>query len=134
MEAARMIYVEKLKDPRWQKRKAEVCAVANWKCQDCGGEDKNLHVHHKRYLKDGTGKMNDPWEYSDGDLVCVCMDCHGLREQVAASSRILFQQVNPQVALAFLAALSAWGADMESEIAHLTFYCKAHLHNERCDK
>jgi hypothetical protein len=62
------------------------------------------------------------------------MDCHGLREQVAASSRILFQQVNPQVALAFLAALSAWGADMESEIAHLTFYCKAHLHNERCDK
>lgn len=50
-----MSYLELLKDPRWQKRRLEILERDGWECQNCGGKDKTLHVHHKRY----RGK---PWE------------------------------------------------------------------------
>ena len=69
-----MTYAEKLKDPRWQRRRLEVLSAANFTCQDCGSKDKTLHVHHKRYEK---GK--DPWEAKDRDLVSLCEECHSYR-------------------------------------------------------
>lgn len=64
-------YAEKLKDPRWQRKRLEVLEAANWACETCGAEDKTLHVHHKRYLKG-----HEPWEYENEDLRSLCEDCH----------------------------------------------------------
>lgn len=64
-------YSEKLKDPRWQKRRLEVFEKANFTCESCGATDKTLHVHHDCYLKG-----HDPWEYDDIMLRCFCSGCH----------------------------------------------------------
>lgn len=66
-------YSEKLKDPRWQKKRLEVLERAGWKCQCCGDEGSTLHVHHLVYIK------GDPWESPDDTLECLCEECHELR-------------------------------------------------------
>ena len=64
-------YWEKLKDPRWQRKRLEMLDSAGWQCEDCGAEDQTLHVHHKRYIK---GRA--PWEYSPVELSVLCDACH----------------------------------------------------------
>lgn len=66
-----MNYSEKLKDPRWQKKRLEIFERDSFCCQKCLSEDKTLHVHHKKYQH---GK--EPWEYDDKWLVTLCEDCH----------------------------------------------------------
>lgn len=68
-------YSEKLRDPRWQKRKAEICQRDEWKCKLCGDNYETLHVHHKRYING-----NEPWEYEDDDLITLCSTCHQVIE------------------------------------------------------
>lgn len=60
-------YQEKLKDPRWQKKRLEILKRDEWCCQICNDKKSTLHVHHLFY-KDGL----DPWEYDDKDLVTLC--------------------------------------------------------------
>ena len=67
----RQAYVEKLKDPRWQRKRLEVLERADWTCVACGAKDKTLHVHHRQYLKD-----REPWDYSAEQLEVLCEDCH----------------------------------------------------------
>ena len=79
-------YSEKLKDPRWQRKRLEVMQRDGFTCLRCKSTDKTLHVHHVRY-KSGRS----PWEYEAIDLVTFCEDCHldfteikrGLRENLA---------------------------------------------------
>lgn len=65
-----MNYVEKLKDPRWQKKRLEILERDNWTCQCCLSTESTLHVHHKIYEK------CDPWEYDDKYLTTLCDECH----------------------------------------------------------
>lgn len=67
-----MTYSEKLKDPRWQKKRLEIMQRDGFKCHSCGAEDKTLHVHHTRY-------SGEPWEAENRCLVTLCVDCHDLR-------------------------------------------------------
>lgn len=64
-------YFEKLKDPRWQKRRLECLQAKNWTCESCGDKDETLHVHHTIYKK-GL----DPWGYDDNFLKVLCERCH----------------------------------------------------------
>lgn len=64
-------YFEKLKDPRWQKKRLEVLEAGNWTCVDCGDKDSTLHVHHRQYFKG-----REPWEYEVGQLEVLCEECH----------------------------------------------------------
>ncbi|MDD5008357.1 MAG: hypothetical protein PHC68_08125 [Syntrophorhabdaceae bacterium] len=64
-------YIEKLKDPRWQKKRLNILERDRWECMACGEKDKTLHVHHIFYLKD-----LDPWDIPDGMLITFCEDCH----------------------------------------------------------
>lgn len=66
-----MTYAEKLKDPRWQKKRLEVLQRDGFSCQVCGRKDRTLHVHHRFYI---SGRM--PWEYMDGNFQTLCCDCH----------------------------------------------------------
>lgn len=66
-----MTYAEKLKDPRWQKRRLEIMQRDNFTCCDCGETAKTLNVDHRVYRK-GL----EPWEYDDNDLWTLCEDCH----------------------------------------------------------
>lgn len=66
-----MTYAEKLKDPRWQKKRLQILERDNWECQECAEKEKTLHVHHKNYY---SGK--DPWECNDNNLITLCETCH----------------------------------------------------------
>lgn len=66
-----MTYSEKLKDPRWQKKRLEIMQRDNFQCVTCGEKDKTLHVHHLFYI---SGRM--PWEYLDANFRTLCWQCH----------------------------------------------------------
>lgn len=68
-------YSEKLRDPRWQKKRLEIFNRDDFKCLSCGSKEKTLHVHHGIYKK-GC----EPWEYENDSLHTLCEDCHGFRE------------------------------------------------------
>ena len=64
-------YSEKLKSPKWQKKRLEVLEKADWKCECCGDKEETLHVHHTFYEKG-----REVWEYDKDDLSCLCSNCH----------------------------------------------------------
>lgn len=64
-------YSEKLKDPRWQRKRLEVLKRDNFTCQGCGETMETLHIHHLDYKK-GC----DPWDYDDSELITFCEKCH----------------------------------------------------------
>jgi hypothetical protein len=70
-------YSEKLKNPKWQKKRLEIMKRDKFQCKLCGDTETQLHVHHKEYI---TG--NDPWEYNNGQLITLCEKCHGVSESV----------------------------------------------------
>lgn len=63
-------YAEKLKDPRWQKKRLEVFNRDNWTCMYCDDQTKTLHVHHEKYEK------GDPWDTDTKFLKSACVTCH----------------------------------------------------------
>jgi hypothetical protein len=69
--ADKRTYAEKLRDPRWQKRRLEILNRDEFTCRSCGDSESTLHVHHRCYI---SGK--EPWEYEDDYLVTLCEDCH----------------------------------------------------------
>src|SRR5438105_2637506 len=69
-------YSEKLLDGRWQKKRLEIFQRAGWQCEECW-TSKNLQVHHVFYI---TG--NEPWDYPEELLMCVCGSCHLKRQKI----------------------------------------------------
>lgn len=65
-------YADKLKDPRWQKKRLEIFNRDGFRCQLCDDDATTLAVHHKRYT---SGK--DPWDYENNLLITLCEKCHG---------------------------------------------------------
>lgn len=61
--------MEKLKDPRWQKKRLEILSRDNWTCQYCGAIEATLHVHHLLYNK-------EPWDAKSEYLITICESCH----------------------------------------------------------
>jgi hypothetical protein len=66
-----MTYFEKLKDPRWQKKRLEILNRDDFACCFCGNSENTLNVHHLVYEK-----QRDPWDYEDSLLITLCEDCH----------------------------------------------------------
>jgi len=64
-------YFEKLKDPRWQRKRLEVLQDRSFECEECGDRESTLHVHHPAYRKN-----IEPWDYHTDELMCVCENCH----------------------------------------------------------
>lgn len=69
-------YAEKLKDPRWQRKRLEVMQRDEFACTECFDAESTLNVHHHYYEK---GK--NPWDYPDDALTTLCETCHKLVEQ-----------------------------------------------------
>lgn len=63
-------YSEKLKHPKWQKKRLEILNRDKFTCQSCKAEDKTLHIHHFQY------RNCEPWEYDNKELITLCEKCH----------------------------------------------------------
>jgi len=70
MNTKQTSYSEKLRDPRWQKKRLCVMQRDGFACRDCGDEKSTLQVHHCRYEK------GEPWEVDDQFLLTLCGSCH----------------------------------------------------------
>ena len=66
-----MTYLEKLKDPRWQKKRLEILQRDEWICQCCFDTESTLNVHHRIYSKN-----KEPWDYDNKYLLTLCEECH----------------------------------------------------------
>jgi hypothetical protein len=64
-------YAEKLKDPRWQRKRLEIMDRDGWFCQYCSNENNTLNVHHKIYIPN-----KEPWDYPNDYLITLCDICH----------------------------------------------------------
>jgi len=64
-------YYEKLKDPRWQKKRLEIMERDGWRCAYCDDTKSTLTVHHTFYKMDA-----DPWDYPSESLLTLCQKCH----------------------------------------------------------
>jgi len=64
-------YAEKLKNPRWQKKRLQILERDGWMCQRCLDTETTLHVHHRTYV---SGR--EPWDVPDELLVTLCEGCH----------------------------------------------------------
>jgi len=64
-------YQEKLRDPRWQKKRLEVLNHFDFTCCLCGSKEKTLNVHHGYYERG-----MEPWEYASNTLWSLCEECH----------------------------------------------------------
>lgn len=64
-------YSEKLKDPRWQKKRLEIFQRDDFACQVCFDTGSPLAVHHLVYIPN-----MEPWDYPDKLLVTLCEEHH----------------------------------------------------------
>ena len=64
-------YSEKLKHPKWQKKRLQILDRDQFTCKLCKDTETTLHIHHK-YYEDGCA----PWEYPNTALVTLCEHCH----------------------------------------------------------
>lgn len=75
LDKTKTAYELLLERSEWKAYRLAVLAERGEKCEWCGS-DKNLHVHHKFYLKYPNGKHILPWEYNINCLLVLCKDCH----------------------------------------------------------
>jgi len=68
-----MSYSDKLKDPRWQRKRLEILSRDNFTCKMCSNDKETLHVHHNKYFK-------NPWDADTNDLETLCVTCHSFVE------------------------------------------------------
>lgn len=69
-------YAQKLRDPRWQKKRLEVLEASGWRCELCCDSESPLHVHHKQYFKG-----REPWDYEIAQLAVLCECCHDAQHE-----------------------------------------------------
>lgn len=55
----------------WQRKRLEIFSRRGFKCEKCGEETKQLHLHHNYYEKD-----KNAWEYPDEAYRVLCSTCH----------------------------------------------------------
>lgn len=76
-------YWEKLKDPRWQKKRLEIMERDEFKCRHCDDATTTLNVHHRYYIS-----RRDPWDYEDDVFMTLCEPCH---EEMEAAGKLILR-------------------------------------------
>jgi hypothetical protein len=80
----KITYAEKLKDPRWQKKRLEIFQRDQFRCMECFSDEKSLQVHHIAY------KGKEPWDTPDKLLITYCHECHQKEEDKLKAAGELF--------------------------------------------
>lgn len=72
--AAPSFYPDKLRDPRWMKRKAEILLKRGQHCQFCNGQTT--------FVRHIVRSEEDPWSYPDDHYQVICPPCLKRRQPV----------------------------------------------------
>lgn len=76
-----MTYSQKLKDPRWQKKRLEIMERDRFTCRACDDNETSLQVHHIIYTK------SELHEEPTVNLVTLCEECHKIIESYKLSNK-----------------------------------------------
>lgn len=103
-------YSEKLKHPKWQKKRLVILQRDDFKCCMCSDTESTLHVHHKNYI---WGK--NPWEYDDDNFQTLCELCHKAVEKIKVEACFLtpissYKVDYPEEGITYL-NMSTWSAE-----------------------
>lgn len=82
-------YSEQVKSPLWQKKRLEVLNLRGFKCEICGNEKDQLHVHHRFYIK--GRKIH---EYDNDVLQVLCEKCHEREHEISKRTNIITQFIS----------------------------------------
>ena len=110
-----MTYADKLKDPRWQKKRLEIMERDEFTCQHCFKTNKTLTVHHLTYRHG-----QEPWEADATDLLTLCEDCHTEAQEILGKFKEL-----PAVLLSRDARLEDAFAIIEALILNQTLQARS---------
>jgi len=116
-----MDYKDKLKDPRWIKRRREIMERDNHRCMICGEDSVLLNVHHLLYRK-----YAEPWEYDDRELVTLCEDCHKMVHDKSIKLEVRRSKISGRYRLCYGIDSSSFirpGTVMTSDSMDLIFVC-----------
>ncbi len=94
-----MTYAEKLKDPRWQKKRSAIFTRDHFECTKCGTRD-NLTVHHGCYEPE-----IEPWEFEDATLYTLCWPCHKDAQMALAVVHRTLGLFSPEQMMSLLSSL-----------------------------
>lgn len=94
-------YSEKLRDPRWQRKRLEIMQRDGFACVKCGNDRKTLNVHHTSYL---AGRA--PWDYPDSYLETQCEDCHAAEHGLTRNAPL--RRVDPAPATTDALVRKVW--------------------------
>jgi len=75
-------YSEKLRHPKWQKKRLEILQRDNFICTKCGDNETELHIHHLKY-------NGEPYDVPNENLITVCKYCHIILEEFKANPKII---------------------------------------------
>ena len=78
-----MTYTDKLRDPRWQRKRLEIFQRDNFTCRNCKDEATLLTVHHLCYLPNV-----EPWDHPDILLLTLCDPCHEDNKEYDAQAKL----------------------------------------------
>lgn len=105
-------YSEKLRDPRWRQKRAQILERDKYACRDCGVED-DLQVHHCFY-------SGEPWDVEDNLLLTLCEACHTARQELEDGLRLKIGRLCSSVKVAdverFKARFSRLVFEFEGEV------------------
>lgn len=66
-------YSDKLKNPKWQRKRLEILNRDKFTCTKCGDKETELHIHHLKY-------SGEPWDAPNENLQTLCKYCHFILE------------------------------------------------------
>ena len=95
-----MTYAEKLKHPKWQKKRLQVLNRDKFTCRDCGDKDRQLQVHHCFY------ETGEPWETDLIYLLTLCEKCHKVRGNYEKEAKREFSILLSKIAVQAIPNLS----------------------------
>jgi hypothetical protein len=83
-------YSEKLRDPKWQKKRLEILQRDEFCCQLCNDKETELHIHHYYY------NSNLPWECDDLSMITLCKYCHWIEENYNKNKYTIIKTIKNQ--------------------------------------
>lgn len=97
-------YTEKLRDPKWQRKRLQIMERDSFTCLECGDKSTTLNVHHGCYLP-GC----DPWDYPDHVLHTLCEPCHERTQRALAQVHAMLGSLRLEDLQAAMSILVAAG-------------------------
>lgn len=121
-----MTYLEKLKDPRWQKKRLQILERDDFTCRYCKDTEKTLHVHHMIYAK-------APWLTDNEHLLTLCEDCHKNVEYEIESTKLFLSHIINHDVDKFINAVDVLRSIAAREVNEKGFYMLSRILNRFYD-